>query len=487
VSESVCPGRRFLLILFLCIAILLPAESGAAWPWGKKDEPKTTDSRTPGSGQDSAVVMTQEELQSQVMSFADRFLVLISDGFFAFEDGNPESMILVEVRRDTLHSIYSCLNIASQPNPEVGLLDMVVLATLGRMIYEEDHLPKYGASVEPIVRAYEMAEEDIWGIVSRILSVEQQADLRSIIREWRRNHPEVLFFAYIRFSDFAADRRKGALGKALKSKGMFSSVKDASLEVEKTRLLAERGLFLGTRLPLLTGQFGNLWLSTWVHNPDVAKILEDFHNFSEVSDRLATMSETLPEQIAAERTAAVEQITSSVTQVSNDAIKQFMEGLTQERKETFQDLIAQEKELRGLLTVLRDSLSEGNKLVASVNALTGGSDTEPSDAESEPFDIKDYQATLQSASEAAENLGGLVGALDELLRSPGWSERLPDLIGLIDRVESETEETLNHAFMLGALFALLVVVIVLLAIIAVRYWTDRVIEQKRRANSSLSL
>lgn len=468
------------MVLLLGTAFCLWAGKTAALPWSKKDKPASTGVEAPGEGQESAGVMTQEELQSQVMSFADRFFVLIGDGLLAFESETQDRKALMSVRRDSVHSVYACLNIAAQPNPEVAILDMVVLSSLGRMIYQEEYLPKYGASVEPMVRAYEQAESDIWGIVARILSREQQEDLRRLIQEWRRNHEEVLFFAYIRFSDFAAERRKGALGKAVKSKGMFSSVKDASLEVEKSRLLAERALFLGTRLPLLTGQFVNLWLSTWVNNPDVGAILDDLHQLSAVSDRLATVSETLPEQIASERTAAVQQITTSVTEVSSDAIRQFMEGLTQERKETFQALIEQETELRGLLTVLRDTLTEGNKLVASVNTLTGRSDTDTSEVETEPFDIKDYQATLKTASETAESLGKLVAALDQFLMSPGWEKRLPELAVLVDRVESETEETLNHAFMLGALFALMCIAVVLLAAIGYRYWTDRAIEQKRR-------
>jgi hypothetical protein len=456
------------------------SQSGTALPWSKKDKAESATTERATAGTESASVMTEEELQSQVMSFADRFFVLVSDGFLEFEARAQDNKALVRVRRDTVHSIYACLNIAAQPNPEVAILDMVVLSTLGRMIYEEEYLPKYGPVVEPMLNAYRRAEKDIWGIVVRILTAEQQEELRRIIRDWRENHLEVVFFAYIRFSDFAADRRKGALGRAMKSKGMFASVKDASQEVEKTRLLVERGMFLGTRLPLMTGQFVNLWLSSWTHNPDVEKILDDLHKFSEVSERLADATETLPEQIAAERVAAVEQITSGVTQVSNDSIRQFMEGLALERQKMFRDLIEQEKELRGLLTVLRDTLTEGNKLVASINTLTGGPEPGPSDAESEPFNIKDYEATLQAASGTAQSLGELVVALDRLLTSPGWEKRMPELLDLVDRTQSETEETLNHAFMLGALFALMSIAVVLLAAIAYRYWMDRAIDGKGR-------
>jgi hypothetical protein len=488
--ESTYPRKSALKVAVFVTALLYMAGIGVALPWSNKESPEARTAEARRDGKESTGVITQGELQSQVMSFADRFLVLLGDGLLEFEAQTQNNKALVRVRRDAVHSSYACVNIAAQPNPEIALLDMAVLSSLGRMIYEEVHLPAYGASVEGVVRAYGRAEKDIWGVVSRILTNEQQEELRSLIREWRRNHPEVLFFAYIRFNDFAADRRKGALGNAVKSKGMFSSVKDASVEVEKTRLLAERGMFLGTRLPLLTGQFVNLWLSAWVNNPDVEKILDDFHKFSEVSDRLANMSETLPEQIAAERKAAVEQITRSVTKVSNESIRQFMEGLAQERKETLQDLIEQQTQLRGVIVDLKETLREGNALVSSVDTLiarfdTGASDEEAEpDGESVPFDIKDYQATLKTASETVESVIGLTAALDKLLTSPGWEKRMPELVGLIDRGQSETEETLNHAFMLGALFALLCIAVVLLAAVAYRYYTHRYIEQRRRADLS---
>ena len=88
-----------MLVLFFGTALFLWAESGAALPWSKGDRPGSTGTEASGGGKESAGVMTQQELQSQVMSFADRFFVLIGDGLLVFEAQTQDTKALVRVRR----------------------------------------------------------------------------------------------------------------------------------------------------------------------------------------------------------------------------------------------------------------------------------------------------------------------------------------------------------------------------------------------------
>jgi len=110
-----------------------------------------------------------------------------------------------------------------------------------------------------------------------------------------------LQFYYIRFSELGADRSKSTLVKKGETGRLFGSVKEATQQVEETRMLAERGMYLATRLPLLTGQFTEFWMSQLLTNPEVEKVLADLHGFSEVSQRLAVVAEQMPQQIAKER------------------------------------------------------------------------------------------------------------------------------------------------------------------------------------------
>ena len=152
------------------------------------------------------------------------------------------------------------------------------------MIYEEHWQAGFGEAVAPMVNGFRTLEEDIWEILARLFTTEQQEELRYLIRAWRKDHPELLSFAFQRFDNFAAERKQSTLVQAAKSGGLFKSVQKATEQVEQMRLLAERAMYLGTRMPLLTGDFVDLWLSRWILNPEMQKVVGDLHTFSRVSD-----------------------------------------------------------------------------------------------------------------------------------------------------------------------------------------------------------
>jgi hypothetical protein len=81
----------------------------------------------------------------------------------------------------------------------------------------------------------------------------------------------------------------------VQSGGLFKTVKEVTQQFEETRMLAERGIFLGTRLPLLTGNFAEVWMSQLLVSPETSKILADIHTFSNVSELMATVAEQLPD------------------------------------------------------------------------------------------------------------------------------------------------------------------------------------------------
>ena len=240
--------KRFFAELVLCVAavVLLFTAAGCAPAQTKPTStPEQERSRSQG-GQEGQGRMTEVELQSQLMSFADRFTALVADGFLDYEATSPSA----EHRRAVLlYIVYPMANVyivAAESDPDVALLDMVVMITLGRMIFEEVGLKELGSEVEPVLKAYRTAEEDIWDIARQVLEPDQQEALYALIRQWRQDHPRALFFSHIRFSDFAAERRKSKLARGEKAKGLFKSVEKATQEAEEVRLLAERGMFLGT-------------------------------------------------------------------------------------------------------------------------------------------------------------------------------------------------------------------------------------------------
>jgi hypothetical protein len=415
-------------------------------------------------------VMTEVELQSELMSYADRFASIMTQALEDFETLNPKPQARQVILSDLVYSLSSVYTIAAEPNPQVGLLDMVAVTTLGRIIYEDNIRRKYGKSTEVLGDGFRQLEKDIWSIAAKVLTSEQRGELRQLILLWRKNNPDKVVYNYLRFSDFAAQRRNSTLVKKVQAGGLFKTVKEVTQQVEETRMLAERGIFLATRLPLLTGNFAEVWMSQLLVSPETSKILADIHTVSTVSERMATVAEQLPDQLMKDmsklRWQTVNQVMKGIDEWSektlNDVmarvaiereafISQFMDRLIGEQKVALEALLTEEQRVTGLVTELGKVIEGSNNLLLTANMLTekfnvGQPSAKPKD--SKPFDIKEYQDTIAEVTTLVETTNQLVGTV-------GLEKLLPELIKAIDRVEKESEELIDHSFRQGVLFILI--------------------------------
>lgn len=436
---------------------------------------------------DGAAVMTQAELQSQVMSFADRYFSIMTSAFSAYETQALPAENHKEILSICTYSISSAFTIAAQSNPVGALLDMVVMVTLGRIIFEDDMLPKYGSQLHPIIKGFREAERDIWLVSSKMATPLQQLELKALILDWRKNHPEVLFFPSVRFGDFSAQRTETGKKEA---RGLFKSVENATQQVEEARLLAERGMFLATRMPLLTGLFGGVWFSQLVKHPDVEKILKNLSQLTVMSERLTAVVEQLPDKITVERDATIKQAMGSIndltmTTISQTAklvtherkasIDQLMQGLSNERKQIVEDFISEEAKLRGLLSELRLTLNASNELIVSADSLVKGLNLEPSKAQAappgKPFDVLEYQATLREASHTIVQVHDLVKTIDQM----GLKKMLPQIIVAFETIEKKGEAWVIFAFLLGMALILAFLVGSVIAMLVYRYYANRIL------------
>jgi hypothetical protein len=394
----------------------------------------------------------------------------MSQAFEDFDALKPRFQTRNFILNDLTYSLSAVYTIAAEPNPQVGLLNMVAVTTLGRLIYEDNMRRKYGKSTAVLAAGLRQLEKDIWSIAAKVLTSKQRGELRQLILLWRKNNPDKIVYNYLRFSDFAAQQRNSTLVKKVQSGGLFKTVQQVTQQVEETRMLAERGIFLGTRLPLLTGHFAEVWISQLLVSPETSKILADVHTFSTVSERLANVAERLPDQLMEDmsklRWRTVNQIMKEINQwsdvtldkvmakvaVEREAfINQFMNRLIGEQKIALEALLTEEQRVTGLVTELRKTIEGSNNLLLTVNTLTekfNVGEPSPEPKESKPFDIKEYQDTIAEVTTLVETTNKLVGTV-------GLEELLPQLINAIDRVEGEGEELVDHTFRQGILLILI--------------------------------
>ncbi len=449
------PSHRILTVLFLTVIFFLTTQtfSFAA----QKDKKKK-------------YVMTEVELQSELMSYADRFVSIISQAYEDFDELKPKPAARHVILGDLVFSLSSVYTIAAEPNPQVGLLDMVAVTTLGRIIYEDNIRRKYGKSTDVLVVGFRQMEKDIWRIAAKVLTKEQQAELRQLILLWHKNNPDKVVYNYLRFSDFAAQRRNSTLVKKTQTGGLFKTVQEVTQQVEETRMLAERGIFLATRLPLLMGNFAEVWMSQLLVSPETNKILADIHTVSTVSERMATVAEQLPDQLMKDisklRWNTVNQVMKGIDEWSektlNDVmarvaiereafISQFMDRLIGEQKIALEAIMTEEQQITGLVTELRKAIEGGNTLLLTANTLTEKFNVDkpsPEPKDSKPFDIKEYQDTIAEVTTLVESTNQLFGTV-------GLEELLPQLVKAIDQVGNEGEEIIDHSFRQGVLFILI--------------------------------
>jgi hypothetical protein len=440
------------------------------------------------------IVMTEIELQSEIMGFADRFATFMLQALEDFQMHQPPPDQRRIVLSDTVLTIASVYTIAAEPNPDIALLDMVAMVTLGRIIYEEHWRAQIGSDIEPIIHGLKKAENDVWHLAARILDVEMQGDLRGIILEWRRSHPEVLSFSLLRFNDFAAERQKSTIAQARQVNGLFQSVQQATQEVEEARLLAERTLFLATRMPLMAGYFADVWLSQMTVNPQAQNLIANLDRMTDVAERMATVAEKFPQDVGEVRENLIRQAAEEMNRLSQinieriaekvavereTAIRQFMSDLGKERHKAIQDLVSEEERINRMLADLRQSLEESTRFMAALNLFM--EHLAPLVAEEklaeDPFDINEYAQTATNIGNAAQELNTLAITFKEVLDAPGWQIVLPRIEAAINRAGTEGEELIDHTFKQTALLILLFLVGYVLA----RLFLDNLKRKQKRS------
>ncbi len=97
--------------------------------------------------------------------------------------------------------------------------------------------------------------------------------------------------------------------------------------------------------------------------------------------------------------------------------------------------------------------------------------TEPS----KPFDIKDYQATLQEASTAIATLHELVKTIDQM----GLENKLPAITNAIEKIGQQGEEWVLQAFMLGVILILILLIGSVFAMLTYRYVTQKMLSTEQ--------
>jgi hypothetical protein len=324
------------------------------------------------------------------------------------------------------------------------------MATLTRAVLEKQTTaPPATSHLEPWLQASRSLEAEGWTLATNILTATQQAEFRAGIDRWSAENADQGFAFFARpqaFTSFFKEtgEKKSQSGSLLGFVGLdpVAGLDPAVREVTRTRLFAERAMYVAHRMPfLLRGQI-ELLADQILRQPEISTALADAGRLSRAAESASASAAQLPDLITSERKAILA------------ALEQQEGRLRELAAETSRTLQAGERMSASLNTTLTtfDALMRR----FGVGEPTEPGATSPPDTNKVPFNILDYARTADEVADMAQKLNELLTNAGSTMDSPALDKRIASLSDLSARAKADARSVLNHAFLLAGGLVLLI-------------------------------
>lgn len=411
------------------------------------------------------------EVQQTLLRFADEYSMRMFSGVENLRRGT-NALSPAEVLQTKITLATETWSIASGPNAVTGLLDMTVFVTVLRMALEDYWQPRvFGETAHPMLKYSRTAETEIWQLVGKILSLEQQTELRRAIEAWHRENPLPESIVATRALGFASRVIATSEDKKAKSESVFgllqldplSGLDPATREIAQTRLFAERALYVTQKMPTLLRWQTELLSVNAVEMPAVRQLVNNSTQIAVSVDRFAAFAEKLPGQ------------------------------LSTEREEILKALESQERTLAPLVNEVRQTLVAGSQMSTSLNTTLTSfhalmrrfrvgetDDASPPRMNAQPFRIQDYTATAVQLEATARRMTELLLTLDQTIGSNNLARLSAQVGPVVQQAQTGGKEIVDYAFWKG----ILLVVVALAAALIYRFLTARLTSTARSEPNS---
>jgi len=395
-------------------------------------------------------------VRAGLQRFADRFAVEIAVATTEFATRAGTTEAYQQALQWRLEYTSLLWNLAAGQHAYVGLFDSIISISFLRDVHEKRWRTQWGEADQPVLDSLQELDGAIWALAGKALSPQQVEEVHRVVVEWLESDPQVVNLELTKlpgFSELGEPKEGGGAVSAvfqeisgLMSVDPLQGLEPAVREVERSRQLMERVFYYLQRLPELLNVRVELLAQRTLHSPDVLAALASFDGVSRAAQSMAATAEGLPERFAAEREAALAQVSSELTAQR--------EGLVKDLEEAREPLTQLLQDTRGTVEASRamsETLTETlHALDAFVGRFDKGDEAPPADEpKGRPFDITEYGATAEQIGVAAHELGETVATLDR---------SLPELRRVLDEAAERGTRTVDHAFvraleLLGAALA----------------------------------
>lgn len=317
------------------------------------------------------------ELQAAVMAFADTSNSRLAQAADHIDRiGTPQARLTAA--RMLVFDVSSNVEIAAGPYPGIALLDMIVITSLRRMVWEEFWIPRFGEPAEVVLEAYKESEEDIWEIAAKVMTREQLDEVARVILAWRTKYPKQISVNYIRFDDFGDLGLKPSMRRLIVPGGLFASVKEATLIAQDMKVSIDRAFYLMSRMQLVINFQIKLAYLEMVFQPEAEGLLDTSKKMIGVTERYAEIAENLPKEIGKEAAGLMGLLFTDLAKNRDETISSVLTGLTQWQNTTINEVmtnVSTEREA-ALKQVIEGIVQQQNDLYKQVNTLVDKSGNE---------------------------------------------------------------------------------------------------------------
>jgi hypothetical protein len=356
----------------------------------------------PESRKEEAAAARLLQLQSRNMRFADQYVGSLVRVTRSAERSMTDAQQRYVLSGWLLAQANSAYVDASGENPVISTLDLVSLATLSRMIMEEsapEQMPDHAAA---LIAVHRDLEAQAWQLVTDILDPAQQADLRRLLVDWRAKNPGIQNAPFVRFQEFVAlmpsageQHRKSLMPSSLMGVvGLdpMAGLDPAVRQVEQSRLLAERAVFYAQRVPVIIDLQLDRSLNRLAAGPESLKLQQQTASLADSAARFSTSTAALPDAIAREREALVNQLSALLDAQSATLTPMLLE-------------------LRGALEAGNATATSVDQAVRSIDTLVARFEHKPGEPRGKPFDVNEYTQAAAEITRAAGELQRLLGSV----------------------------------------------------------------------------
>lgn len=389
----------------------------------------------PGSKQGSSVDLA--EVQQVVLRIANELFTGMVLGVDALrEDGQPVARAQALKWKTALGT--SVCTIASGPNAVGNLLDLTVFVTVLRTSVQNHWQPSYfGDSARLIMDVFLRTESEVWGQAAKVLSVEQQQELRDAIEEWCRERSHLQDAMTARAAGWATEVGRSKTSGRTRTGSVFNllmldpfaGLDPATREITQSRLLAERGLFVAQKMPELLRWHTELLAMNATETPAMQQLVANTTLLSGAIERMSRVAERLPGQVTAEREAILREL---------EAHEAALTPLMEEVRRTLLASAAMSTSWNVTLTTfdaLMKRFGVGEDPGQEAGAPSG-----------EPFRIGDYGRTAEQLEAAAGRLTELLVTLERTLGSTQLTQLSAQVGPVVDQVQGRGKEMVDYAF-----------------------------------------